>query len=515
MKIGILYVKGALPLFEDFGNLPTHTVNENGMVNGIKAHKALDGLIIPGGSIIESESITNDLTTEIKKMAQNGSFVLGICSGFQLLANKIDIGRRSPCPILKEGLGILDVTFSPMISNDRVTAEIVNESFLTRGMVHQIITGFHCHTYGDIRGDATPVCCSQVKRTDYADNSRKILSGVRNDQGNVVGIMLHASLDENPLLAQNILNYMDADENDILDIKSQNKEYVKKIKGEIGVNTNIYANYKIKSESVPASTENELDWKSGLQSPTEYPPMIMMASTGSDSGKTFLTTGIVGVLRKKGYKIGVLKVGPDIRDIVPPLYLNKEKMEKFSSIKIGKLGWKDLKNVLEDLKSKNYDLVIIEGVMSIFTGMLNKKTPYSSAEIARAGNIPVILVSPCNKGGIETAALDITGHIKMMDKIGIESKGVILNKVYDEKIAENARNYIKSNTGMDFVELIPKIKIKQRGNIPEIEIQLDEFCLNAMDTVQRYIDAEKIIEMVDQPSFEGYLSFEEILKRFS
>ena len=61
----------------------------------------------------------------------------------------------------------------------------------------------------------------------------------------------------------------------------------------------------------------------------------MMASTGSDSGKTFITTGIVGILKKQGYKVGVLKVGPDIRDIVPSLYLNKEKMEKFSSIKIG------------------------------------------------------------------------------------------------------------------------------------------------------------------------------------
>ncbi len=77
----------------------------------------------------------------------------------------------------------------------------------------------------------------------------------------------------------------------------------------------------------------------------------MMASTGSDSGKTFITTGIVGVLRKQGYKVGVLKVGPDIRDIVPSLYLNKEKMEKFSSIKIGGLGWKDFKEVLEDIKA--------------------------------------------------------------------------------------------------------------------------------------------------------------------
>lgn len=504
MKIGILYVKGALPLFEDFGNLPTHIVNENGMVNGVRAHKVLDGLIIPGGSIIESESITPGLGDEIKKMAQNGSFILGMCSGFQLLANQTDIGRRSPCPIIKEGLGILDVSFSPMISNDRVEAEIVDESFLTRRMVGQHLTGFHCHTYGSIKGEATPLCYSLVRRIDYADNPRKILSGVRNDEGNVVGIMLHAALDENEALVCNILDYIDADEKDLLDINNANGKLVRKIRNEIGVNTGIFAKNR------PVGSFN-------LQShsaKSENPKMIMMASTGSDSGKTFLTTGMVGVLRKNGYKVGVLKVGPDIRDIVPSLYLNKEKMENFSSIEIGGLGWKDLKEVLRDIKSRNYDLVIVEGVMSIFTGMLNDKTPFSSAEIAKAANIPVILISPCNKGGIETAAVDIASHADIMIRMGINVRGAILNKVYDDRIAEVAVNHIKNRTGLEFVEQIPKVKIKERGNIPEVEMKLEEFCLHATQTVEEHMDVFKIIKIADEPKFTGYLIYEDILKRF-
>ena len=36
-KIGFLYVKGSVPAFEDFGNLPTHIVRNNGMVNGKKS----------------------------------------------------------------------------------------------------------------------------------------------------------------------------------------------------------------------------------------------------------------------------------------------------------------------------------------------------------------------------------------------------------------------------------------------------------------------------------------------
>lgn len=507
MKIGIIYVKGALPLFEDFGGLPTHIVNENGMVNGKKAHKVLEGLIIPGGSILESESIGPDLKLEIQRMAADGLFVLGMCSGFQLLANMTDIGRKSPCPIEREGLGILDVSFHPLISNDRVEAEIVAESFLTDGMINQRITGFHCHTYGDIRGNASPICYSKVNRTDYTDNPRKILSGVKNDDGNVVGIMVHASLDENPIMVENILNFIDADEKDIINIKNQNKQLLSKIKKEIGIKTNIF---------VPKKSKETLEEKNTESSKVELPdiPMVMMASTGSDAGKTFLTTGIVGNLIKKGYRVGVVKVGPDIRDIVPSLYMNKEKMDKFSSIRIGGLGWKSLEEVLADLKLSKFDLVIVEGVMSILTGILNEKVPFSSAEIAKAANIPVILVAACNKGGIESAAVDIAAHIPIMEKLGIKTRGVIFNKVYDEKISGIAQNYIKTRTGLSFVAEVPKAQIKERGNIPEVEIQLDEFCFNATEIVERYLDVDKIFQIAEKPKFVGYSSYKDILSNF-
>ena len=498
-KIGLLYVKGSLPAFENFGKLPTHILKENGMINGKKANKALDGLIIPGGSIMESLSISPEVENVINRMYSEGKFILGMCSGFQVLANKTDIGRKSPCPVERDGLGILDVTFRPLIGTDRVESEVVDESFLTRGMVGQTVTGFHCHTYGDIRGDAPPVFFSRVKRTDYADNPRMIISGVRNDEGNVVGTMAHASLDENPSLGANILKFIDANENDISEIYEANQGLVKKIKGEVGIDFDIYSDYRL-----TADPDNP-----------KKPPWLMIASTGSDSGKTFLTTGLVGVMRKRGYRVGVLKVGPDIRDLVPSLYLNKEKMEEFSSIQIGGLGWKDLKGVINDVNRQNYDLILVEGVMSIFTGLLNEKTPFSTAEIAMAGKIPTILVTGCNKGGIETAALDLASHVDMMRKMSIKTTGVILNKIYNEEIAEEASNYLKNTTGLDWVGKVPKAQIAARGGTPEVEIKLEDFCQKAMETVEKNLDIERIIQMAEKPSFMGYLSYSEILNDFS
>jgi cobyrinic acid a,c-diamide synthase len=307
--------------------------------------------------------------------------------------------------------------------------------------------------------------------------------------------MLHGALDENPMLRNNILEFIGADDKEQAEISAANKVLLKQIKSEMGIETGIKV-INTNSEPVPKTK------------------MIMMASTGSDSGKTFLTTGIIGALRKRGMKVAAIKVGPDIRDIVPSLYLNKEKMEDFSSIKIGNLGWMDLDHVIKAVNSKNYDLVIVEGVMSIFTGLLNDKIPFSSAEIALAANLPVIMVSPCNKGGIETAAVDITAHVEMMEKLGINTVGLILNKVYDSKIAGKAAEHIKSRINPEYFATIPKVKLNERGNMPEVEIKLEDFCLNAIETVEKYLDLDEIVKLAATPNFSGYTDFNTLLNSF-
>jgi cobyric acid synthase len=82
-RIGILNVKGSLPNFEDFGKLPTHLLNDNGMIGGEEAQQVLDGLIIPGGSIVESESITPEVERVIRKMDKQGSSYWGCALDFR------------------------------------------------------------------------------------------------------------------------------------------------------------------------------------------------------------------------------------------------------------------------------------------------------------------------------------------------------------------------------------------------------------------------------------------------
>ena len=490
-KIGLAYLNGAVPGFEDFGNLPTDIVKDNGLINGNKASKELDALIIPGGTLIESNDINMELNTEIRKMARDGKPIIGICAGFQLLSNQIDIGRKSPVPIVKEGLGIIDVNFSPLITSDRVKAKVFDNSFLVKNQKEDV-NGFHTHTYGKVEGDAKPLFYSQVQRMNYGDTNKKgeynIFSGACNDDGNVIGTMIHGILDENPTIVENFLNQIDVTKTD--EIYNRNKEVKKFLKSEVGINSNI---------QIPTIKSNK------------KPKYLMIGSNGSDSGKTFIVTGLAGALTKRGYKVALLKVGPDVRDIIPGLYLTKGKMEEFASIKIGHLGWMDIESVINKLNNSDYDIVLIEGVMSVFTGLLNEKVPYSAAEIAMAGNIPMILASGVNKGGIESAAIDLVSHANMLEKFGISVEGILLNKVYSEDIFNNVVPYIKNNTKVKNILKLPKLKsADMRGFIPEVEIRYELFTNHAMNLVENNLDIDLIINMAREVEFKKIYTFEEI-----
>ncbi|MDL2246935.1 AAA family ATPase [Methanobrevibacter sp. OttesenSCG-928-K11] len=502
MNIGIVYVKGSLPGFENFGNLPTSKIKSNGFVNGIKASKELDALIIPGGTLLESGDISDDLKKEINIIARDGKPVIGICAGFQVLANKTDIGRNSPCPIEKEGLGLIDVNFSPLITSDRVEAKVCNNSFLTNNL-DETITGFHSHTYGKIEGNAKDLFYSKIKRMDYMDVNKdskfNILSGAIGYEENVIGTLIHNILDENPSLVNNFLNFIDASDKDILEISSKNKEFKKSLFKNIGISsdiniTNEFSKYK--------------------KSPNDYPNVLMIGSTGSDSGKTFITTGLAGALKRRGLNVGIIKIGPDVRDIIPGLYLTKGLMEDYFSVKIGTLGWMDIKDILENLKNSNYDIVLIEGVMSVFTGLLNEKTPYSASEIAASSNIPLVLVTGVNKGGIESASVDVIAHTNLLKKFDIDVEGIILNKVYNEDIFNNVEDFIKNETMVNNVLSIGKVNLDKRGATPETEINYDKFGKIALNTVEKYLNIEKIISMSRKPKFNRYLSFDEIKNKF-
>jgi cobyric acid synthase len=497
-RIGLAYLPGALPCFEDFGNLPTDLVHADGLVDGKPASSVLDMLIVPGGSLVESQSVNPTITREILKMAEAGKFLLGICSGFQVFAKQTDIGRLSTVPIVRKGLGLLDAEFKPLICTDQVKATIVDKSFIS-DEVGKDVSGFHCHTYGKIvlGKDAKPILVSHIKSVNYHKAPQDIVSGIANKQGNIVGVFVHAMLDQNPLIIDGITKSLDINPLELQEIRKVNAKLVAEIKGEIGIDTKIRP---------PVS-------------PKRSPVMVLVTALGSGSGKTLLVTGMAGALKKKGYNVGLIKLGGDIRDSVPALYLVKEPIKSYSSIEISETGWSPINEAIEQA-SKVHDFLFVEGAMSAFTGLLNGKIkrPASTLEVAASLGAPIIVVVTCDKEGIEGGLVNVLNYVNVLKILGVKPKGVILNKMSTRYLSEEDNQTIKQaleNVGVQLIGVVPSMKLEKRGMIPEVEICYDEFGAQAIDAAEKYIDLDKLVQLAQAPERNDvdYLAFVEKFKK--
>jgi len=482
-RIGLVYLPGALPCFEDFGNLPTDLVCADAKVDGKPASKVLDMLIIPGGSLVESGSVNPQVIAEIKNMAEQGKFVLGVCSGFQVLAKETDVGRLSTIPITREGIGLLDAEFSPLICTDRVTAEVVDTCFITREVGKQV-TGFHCHTYGQIKlkGDSKPILITHAQHVNYFVKGKDLISGVSNKDGNVVGVFIHGLLDNNPTITDSITKSLDLKQTDLSAIKAANAKLLNAIKCEVGIST---------------GTHSQVPQESGA------PKLLLFTALASGSGKTFVVTGIAGALKKRGFKVGILKVGGDIRDAVPSLYLIKEPMKEYSSIKVGRSGWMLPQQAVE-CAVKDYNFLLVEGAMSAFTGLLNTKytRPMSTVEVAVALGASTILVVACDQEGLEGALLDTLNNIVSLRSLGVNTTGVILNKLHvsymtKETVAMMQRVFAK--VGVQLLGMVPRLNLEHRGMIPEVEIRYEDFCAQAVNAVEKSLDFDLLMKVATPP----------------
>ena len=151
--------------------------------------------------------------------------------------------------------------------------------------------------------------------------------------------------------------------------------------------------------------------------------------------------------------------------------------------------------------------------MSVFTGLLNEKVPFSAAEIAMSSKIPMILATGVNKGGIESAAVDIVAHANMLNKLGVPVEAILLNKVYNENIFDTVVPYIRENTNVENILKLPKLKsADMRGFIPEVEIRYELFTSHALNLIEENLDIDKIIGMAREVEFEKIYTFDEIKK---
>ena len=166
-------------------------------------------IILPG-----TKSTTDDLAylkrsglaRELVRRARQGTPLIGICGGYQMLGKRIldPLGVESQDTAVP-GLDLLEVvtSFKPRKATRQVKGEVLGNHGLLEGMRGEVITGYEIHmgqTSGNGQESAFRITATPQSQTDYGD-------GTLNAQGTVLGTYLHG-LFKNAVFRQNLLKLL-------------------------------------------------------------------------------------------------------------------------------------------------------------------------------------------------------------------------------------------------------------------------------------------------------------------
>ncbi len=225
-----------------------------------------------------------------------------------------------------------------------------------------------------------------------------------------------------------------------------------------------------------------------------FTPRILIAGLGGDSGKTFLSCGLLRLFRRRNLKPAAFKKGPD--------YIDSAWLKAASGVESRNLDGFLMSE--ETIKrafikgSKNKDIALIEGNRGLYDG-LDARGSYSSAESAKILKAPTILVISPRKV-TRTVAAFVLGCKKLDEEVNLS--GVVLTQVSGKRHAKVVSEAIENDAGVPVLGAIPKIKneavlpSRHLGLVTPVE---HDFALKAIETasemVERYVDVDKILEI--------------------
>lgn len=151
-------------------------------------------------------------------------------------------------------------------------------------------------------------------------------------------------------------------------------------------------------------------------------PRIMITGSSSGSGKTAITCAILSALNQKGIHVSACKCGPDYIDPMfhrEVLQVPSENLDLFFSTKAS------LQELFAE-HAKDSDIVVTEGVMGYYDGMVLESDTASSYDVSRTLCMPAILVIPC-RGMALSVVPAILGMLEFRKDQQI--RGIILNRI--------------------------------------------------------------------------------------
>mgnify|MGYP005809987641 CR=1 FL=1 len=219
---------------------------------------------------------------------------------------------------------------------------------------------------------------------------------------------------------------------------------------------------------------------------------ILITSLSSNSGKTFISTGLICSFIKKGLTVAAFKCGPDYIDTAILSKASRASVFNLDTILMNRKTVKEL--FFRQLQ--NNDIAVIEGVMGFLDGVISKKFRASTFDIACLLEIPVIFIIDA-KSMAESVAIIIKG-IEYFSK-SVYVAGIILNNVASTHHKKLLVNTIKNNSYLKILGAIPvmdksffhsrHLGLKTALETPQETLE------KATEVINNYIDIDSIIEL--------------------
>lgn len=162
---------------------------------------------------------------------------------------------------------------------------------------------------------------------------------------------------------------------------------------------------------------------------------LVIGGTHSGAGKTSLTLGLIGALRRRGLSVQPFKVGPD--------FIDPRHHERASGRPPRNLdGWMldpEVNRRRFAQATADVDVAVIEGVMGLFDGSEGGTDRGSTAEMAKMLGLDVVLV--VDAGAMARSAAAVIHGFTTFDP-ELRVAGVVLNKVGGDVHADMIRDAV-------------------------------------------------------------------------
>ena len=188
---------------------------------------------------------------------------------------------------------------------------------------------------------------------------------------------------------------------------------------------------------------------------------VLVAGTRSGCGKTTLTLSLLAALRRRGLLVQPCKAGPDFIDPTHHAAITGRPSYNCDTWMGGEDG---VRRVLARLRRQSppADFLLAEGVMGLFDGAQGMGGPGSSAHLARALHLPILLAVDVRGMGQSAAAL-AAGYVRQQPELRFA--GLVCTHVGGQAHADMLREafaHTFGDAGPPLLGLLP------RQGLPEL-----------------------------------------------